>query len=326
MLLRAEKIYIIGAGSSYHVGLVGSYLLRELCDITAIVIDAVEFLYYALRDISPGTVVVTISQSGKSTDVIRAVSKAKMYGASIIGILNKLGSPLMYASNLYLPIGVGPERAVPATKSFIGQLITMIKIAIRIAEIKNLEHSKELDSLKKSLNEIPDITKKVIRENFKRIEKIAKDICQNESIFITSRGINYPIALEGALKIKEVSYIHAEGVEAGMLRHGPKAIIKEGFPVISIMPQDREAKNDMYRLINELDMLGAKNIIITNEKDTKAEKLARFAIRVPEVNNILTPIINIIPLQILAFYLGKCRGTNIDKPRGLSKYVIIQQM
>lgn len=325
MLQRADKTYIIGAGTSYHAALLGGYLLRELADIPAIVIDSTEFPYYALKDVTPGTVIIAISQSGKSTDVIRAVSKAKMYGASIIGITNRLGTPLMFASNLYLPIGVGLEHAVPATKSFLGQLLVLYKMAFKTAEAKGTYSKEALKVLWKELELLPLSIKDTIKKVEGEVEDIAKKIFKKKSMFVSSRGLNFPIALEGALKIKEVSYIHAEGIEAGMLRHGPKAIIEEGFPVITIMPYEKDARDDTYSLLNELKQLGAQPIIITDDTDKIAEKIAEDVIKVPKVDDLLTPFVNILPLQLLALKLGLLRGNNIDAPRGLTKFVILQK-
>jgi len=325
MLIKADKVYFIGAGTSYHAALLGGYILSDLCDISPIVIDSTEFPYYGLKDVTPGTIVVAFSQSGKSTDVIRAVSKAKMYGASIIGITNKLGSPLMFASNLYLPLGVGPERAVPATKSFLGQLLAIYKIAIKAAEFLNTIRKEETNRIWSEMNKLPEIIERTIQSVSSKTRDIASKIYQRQSMFVSSRGLNYPVALEGALKIKEASYIHAEGIEAGMLRHGPKAIIEKGFPVITVMPYEKDAREDTYNLLDELISLGAQPIIITDEADKTAEKITEYVIKVPKIHHLFTPFANIIPLQLLAFYLGLKRGSPIDAPRGLSKYVVLRE-
>ncbi len=323
MIVRAEKMYLIGAGTSYHAALLGGYLIRELAGISANVIDSTEFPYYALKDVTPGTVIIALSQSGKSTDIIRAVSKAKMYGASIIGITNRLGTPLMFASNLYLPIGVGLEHAVPATKSFLGQLLALYKIAFKAAEMLGTRPKEEISILWKEMEVLPDLIEETIHMTSDRVSKIAQAIYKRQSVFVSSRGLNYPIALEGALKIKEVSYIHAEGIEAGMLRHGPKAVIDKGFPVIVIMPYEKDAREDAYNLLHEVQSLGAEPIIITDVKDKVADKVTKFVIRVPKADDLFTPFVNVIPLQLLALNLGILRNNPIDSPRGLSKYVVL---
>ncbi len=324
MLLSAEKIYLIGAGTSYHAALLGGYLLRELAGISANVIDSTEFPYYALKDVTPGTVIIALSQSGKSTDIIRAISKAKMYGASIIGILNQLGSPLMYASNLYLPIGVGLEHAVPATKSFLGQLLALYKIAFKTAEMNGSISKEQKNKLWGIMRELPLLIEETISSVSDKVKRIAETLYTKSSMYVSSRGLNFPIALEGALKIKEVSYIHAEGVEAGMLRHGPKAVISEGFPVITIMPYERDAREDTYSLFREVKDLGADVVIITDSEDMVAEKLSSKVIKLPKINELFTPFLNVIPLQLLALNLGILRKTPIDSPRGLSKYVVLK--
>jgi len=323
MILGAEKIYLIGAGTSYHAALLGGYILRELAGISANVIDSTEFPYYALKDVTPGTVIIALSQSGKSTDIIRAISKAKMYGASIIGILNQLGSPLMYASNLYLPIGVGLEHAVPATKSFLGQLLALYKITFKTAEMNAKVSKEEIDKLWSIMHTLPSLIDETISTVSETVKKIANKLYEKNSMYVSSRGLNFPIALEGALKIKEVSYIHAEGVEAGMLRHGPKAVIDNGFPVITIMPYERDAREDTYSLIREVKDLGADVVIITDVEDMIADKLSENVIKVPKISKLFTPFLNVIPLQLLAFHLGMLRKTPIDAPRGLLKYVVL---
>ncbi len=324
MLMNADKIYMIGCGSSFYAAQVGSYILRELADVPSEVIDATEFPFYALKNIKPGTVIVALSQSGATTDVIRAVMKAKMFGASIIGIINVLGSPLMFASNLYLPIGVGPEHAVPATKSFIGQLLALYRIALRLIEMKETLPSREIESLRKAIFELPDVLEKTIQNVVNVAKSIAQKIVKTHSVLVASRGINYPIALEGALKLKEVAYIHAEGIEAGELRHGGRAILDKGFPVILVTPAEEDARIDAYQLLSEITPTGAHLVIITNEDDAStAQKLTKDILTVPKVPGLLTPFVNVIPLQLIAYWVGVLRGNPIDKPRGLRKYVVL---
>ncbi len=324
MIINADKIYLIGCGSSYYAAQVGSYLLRELADIPSEVIDATEFPFYALKNVKPGTVIIALSQSGTTTDVIRAVMKAKMFGASIIGIMNVLGSPLMFASNLYLPLGVGPEHAVPATKSFIGQLLAIYRVALKLAEIRDIVPKKEIDTIKENLYNLPIVLEKTIQGVNETVKRIAKEIMKTQSVLVASRGINYPIALEGALKLKEVAYIHAEGIEAGELRHGPRAILTEGFPVILIMPTEEDARADAYQLLSELSPIKIRSIIITNEKDaTRAKRISRDVIATPDVQDALAPFVNVIPLQLLAYWIGVFKGNPIDSPRGLQKYVVL---
>ena len=324
MIINAERIYMIGCGTSYYAAQVGSYLLRELADIPSETVDATEFIFYALKNVKPGTVIIAFSQSGTTTDVIRAVMKAKMFGASIIGIMNIIGSPLMFASNLYLPIGVGPEHAVPATKSFVGQLVAMYTIAFKLAEMRNSMSREEIEKLKKELMRLPSILGAFIEKTNMVAKRIAKEIVKYNSVFVASRGINYPVALEGALKLKEVAYMHAEGIEAGELRHGPRAILSEGFPVILVMPAEEDARTDTYQLVSELIPIQVKPVIVTDEKDvTRAQKLTNLVILTPTMPRILTPIVNVIPLQLIAYWAGVAKGNPIDKPRGLQKFVVL---
>jgi len=323
ILNDSKKIFIIGCGTSYHAGMISSYIFRELAGLSPTIIDAAEFTYYSLKEVKTGTTVIAISQSGASTDVLRAVSKAKLHGAIIIGVTNSLGTPLMFASNVYLPIGIGPERAVPATKSFLGQIIALYQLIIATGLQNNFLNEKEAKEIYSHLYKLPRIVEETIAMTQDKAREISEQLYKRDSLYVVSRGLNYPIALEGALKFKETAYLHAEGVEAGELRHGPKALVYNNFPVILIMPKIPDAVEDSYKLISEIKQMGGNPIIITNKGDKTSGKLSKNVIYVPNVPRILTPIVNAIPLQLLAYYTGIKRGSPIDVPRGLSKAVIL---
>ena len=299
------------------------YIFRELAGLSPTIIDAAEFTYYSLKEVKAGTTVIAISQSGASTDVLRAVSKAKLHGAIIIGVTNSLGTPLMFASNVYLPIGIGPERAVPATKSFLGQIIALYQLIIATGLQNNFLNEKEAKEIYSHLYKLPRIVEETIAMTQDKAREISEQLYKRDSLYVVSRGLNYPIALEGALKFKETAYLHAEGVEAGELRHGPKALVYNNFPVILIMPKIPDAVEDSYKLISEIKQMGGNPIIITNKGDKTSRKLSKNVIYVPNVPRIFTPIVNAIPLQLLAYYTGIKRGSPIDVPRGLSKAVIL---
>ncbi|MCD6491355.1 MAG: glutamine--fructose-6-phosphate transaminase (isomerizing) [Candidatus Njordarchaeia archaeon] len=323
ILNDSKKIFIIGCGTSYHAGMISSYIFRELAGLSPTIIDAAEFTYYSLKEVKTGTTVIAISQSGASTDVLRAVSKAKLHGAIIIGVTNSLGTPLMFASNVYLPIGIGPERAVPATKSFLGQIIALYQLIIATGLQNNFLNEKEAKEIFSHLYKLPRIVEETIAMTQDKAREISEQLYKRNSLYVVSRGLNYPIALEGALKFKETAYLHAEGVEAGELRHGPKALVYNNFPVILIMPKIPDAVEDSYKLISEIKQMGGNPIIITNKGDKTSRKLSKNVIYVPNVPRIFTPIVNAIPLQLLAYYTGIKRGSPIDVPRGLSKAVIL---
>ena len=325
MLIQAKEIFIIGSGTSYHAGLLTSYYLQKLAKIPSEVVYSTEFIFYKMDQVSPGTVIMAISQSGKSTDVLRAVREAKMRGGIILGILNQLGSPLMFASNIYLPIGAGPERAVPATKTFISQIITLVKLVIEAGLTNEELDEKTADEIMRELYTLPNLIESALPGLERQATKIAKYLAKRNDLFVSSRGINFPLALEGALKLKETAYIHAEGLEAGELRHGPKAIISDGFPVIMIMPREKDAREDAYSLLYELKEMGAKLIVITDEFDRKADKISDFVIKMPYVIDILTPVMYVIPLQLIALRTAIEKGLPVDSPRGLSKYVILKR-
>jgi len=323
ILNDSKKIFIIGCGTSYHAGMISSYVFRELTGLSPTIIDAAEFTYYSLKEVKAGTTVIAVSQSGASTDVLRAVSKAKLHGAIIIGVTNSLGTPLMFASNVYLPIGIGPERAVPATKSFLGQIISLYQLIVATGLQNNSLSNKEAKEIYSHLYKLPKIVEETIAMTQNKAQEISKQLYKRDSLYVVSRGLNYPIALEGALKFKETAYLHAEGIEAGELRHGPKALIYNNFPVILIMPKIPDAVEDSYKLISEIKQMGGNPIIITSKGDKTSGKLSKNVIYVPDVPWIFTPIVNAIPLQLLAYYTGIKRGSPIDVPRGLSKAVIL---
>ncbi len=320
MIRNARSVYITGCGSSYFAGMIGAYMLTEMGGIAPITISATEFRFYALKDIKPGDVIIAISQSGKTTDVIRTINDAKLRGAVLIGIINELGSPLMYASNAYLPVGCGKENSIPATKSFVCTLITLGKIALALACQRNI--SVEVDE--KEMNKIPTLAKITIDHVESKCIAIAKELAKSNIAFVLSRGILFPLALEGALKLKEAARIFAEGLSAGELRHGPISLIDRGVPTIFILPTEEDAMQDTYVLMEEAASENAMVIAITHEHDKTAEKITPHVIKVPYTQSKwIQVILRVIPLQFLAYYAGTIRGVNPDKPKKLKKYVVL---
>ncbi|AWR98236.1 glutamine--fructose-6-phosphate transaminase (isomerizing) [Acidianus sulfidivorans JP7] len=306
----AKNVYIIGNGTSLHAGLISSYYFSEIGQ-NVNVVSAAEFPYYALDNISTGSVVIAISQSGETTDVIRSVKMAKQRGAVILGITNSVGSRLALESNVYLPITAGPEMAVPATKTFTSTIIVLKTLATYTSLHFGKNDIKEIEELKNNIKELSKQISTKLPEIEKQAENIAEKI-EKESLYVASSGINYPIALEGALKFKEASMIHAEGLQLGELLHGPIVLTQKGYPVILIRPAEEQAEDLYNKIINSIKEKG--NIIITIHP--KGD--------ISTVNTLrdLSPISNVIPLQLLAYKLGVKRGLQIDTPPGLAKAVI----
>jgi len=316
LIKNAGRVYMIGSGSSFNATLYGAYAINELSDVEPIAQNATEFIYFMLKRVRAGDVIIANSQSGKSSDVLRAVSKSRLRGALIVGVLNLLGSPLMFASNVYIPIAAGIENAIPATKTFVAQLYTFAKIALKLSEC---EGSGELMNINEALYKLPKLAEKVLEDSKIVAKKFAEYVSNVNSIFVLGRGISFPIALEGALKLKEVAQIHAEGIDAGEFRHGSKTLLGDNCPVIVMVPQARE---DTYSLIDEIKDVSSI-LIVTCDTDPFADKFSRFIVKIPTIPELLAPILYILVLQRLALYLGIIKGRSIDQPPMLRKYVVL---
>ncbi|WP_083805487.1 SIS domain-containing protein [Vulcanisaeta moutnovskia] len=311
MISKARNIIITGSGTSYHAALIGRHYLRALADAKADVIPAGEFLYEGLDMVEPGTLIIAISQSGESADIIRAVRMAKRRGAAILGIINRLGSTLMRESNVYLPVSTGPEMAVPATKTFTATLSVLLQLSAvipnRLSEFqaKILEVSKLLTSRVDS-----------IRDN---VKNIAEEIKDSGNAYVISGGpLGYPLALETALKLKEAAHMHAEAYNFREFKHGPMTLITSKFPVIAIMPCG-EMNNDMEPVIVESWHRGATTIIISSKY---RHKIGDFMISLNgDFDELIMPIIYAPIIQLLAYELGVAKGIDVDNPPHITKVV-----
>ncbi len=322
LISDAKNLFIIGNGTSLHAGLVASYYFSELADINSIVVSAAEFPLYYVDNVSPGTVVVAISQSGETRDVIQSVYEAKIRGATIVGITNHIGSRLANLSNLYLPVAAGPEIAIPATKTFTSTLALLYMLSLKassyIGKMTESEYRERIDGLR-SFSEM-------LMNHMHRIDvessNAAKYIVDCRSGYITSRGITYPIALEGALKFKETAYIHAEGVETGEFRHGPQSLIERDIFTIFLVPIEKSAIPSTYELIQLALNRGAKTIVIGFNIEQQLDNIQKgIVIQVPYSERHLAPIVMTLPLQFMAYRLGVLLERPIDTPRYLSKTV-----
>ncbi len=320
-LIRAKRIIIIACGTSWHAGIVGEYLFEDLLRIPVEVEYASEFRY---RDpiINDDDIVIAISQSGETADTLAAVKLAKSKGATIIGICNVVGSSIARESHAGSYTHAGPEIGVASTKAFTAQVTVLTLMALSLGYKKGTITTTKFHQLITEMKEIPEIVEIALKANDK-IKMIASEIKDATSSLYLGRGYNFPVALEGALKLKEISYIHAEGYPAAEMKHGPIALIDENMPVIVIAP-----KGGIYEKvvsnIQEVKARKGKIIAIVTEGDATVTKLADHFIEIPEVDDILIPLVAIIPLQLLSYHVAVLRGCNVDQPRNLAKSVTVE--
>ena len=317
-LSNINKIYIIACGTAMHAGLAVKQGFENLCKIPVEVDVASEFRYRNPL-INNKTLAIFISQSGETADTISALKLAKEKGATTLAISNVIGSSITREANIYIYTHAGPEIAVASTKAYTAQVVLLNILAIYFSEILESVDIKILKKLKKDLLELPNKLDDVLKDD-KNIVKIAKDIYQKEDIFFLGRGIDYPVAMEGSLKLKEISYIHSESYAAGELKHGPIALIDEGFPVVSIITNEVLAEKTISN-IQEVISRGAKTIVITNQD---INKNFDYIIKIPKTNKFLSPILSVIPLQLLSYYVAKEKNLDVDKPRNLAKSVTVE--
>ena len=304
-ITNAKAIYITGCGSSYHAGLIFRQLLMRMCKISAQAFLSSESHEY-VDIIDKDSAIVCLSQSGETADLLDIIKSSKKKGAKILSIINTRGSSVSRLSDTELELKCGPEIGVAATKSFTSELIVIYSIILRMAHFKG----NSLSTISKSVHKIME------EKNIKEIIQIMKEA---KDVYYVGRGVHYPIALEGALKLKELSYIHAEGMAAGELKHGTLALIDERTPVVVINPED-ETYNDTLNNISEMKARGAKIIGISN----KNSQLYDHFIELPQLDHVLYPIIEIIPLQLFAYYTAVERQNNPDYPRNLAKSVTVK--
>ena len=314
ILYGARRTFIIGNGTSLHAGMVSAYYFSSLGGMSIEVVSAAEFPYYALDNVGTGTVVLAVSQSGETSDVIRSIKMAKQRGAVIVGVTNVLGSRLALESNVYLPIGAGPELAVPATKTFTSTLAALMLLAAHVGLTAGKLSQAELNELYDDIRSFS----KSLAESLPTVDaaasKIAGELRDSRDAYVVSSGITYPVALEGALKLKEAAMLHAEGVQLGELRHGPMVLTRDNYPIIVIKPREEAAEELYSRVMSELRAREAKVIEVSDSPQASLQ--ATRATR-PE----LYPIAAVVPLQLLAYRVGFERGLPIDLPPGLAKAI-----
>ena len=316
-----DRIQIVACGTSLHAAMIGKYILEDFCGICVDVEPSSEFIYR--RTITNNkTLVIGVSQSGETADTITAVKQSKKLGSHILIITNRPDSTMAREADSLIPVNAGIEVSVAATKSYMAQLVSFYLLALHIAEIKGSISKEQLAELKYGLMRLPEKAEEIL-DHKKDIQVIAKKYANFKNFVFVARGINYATALEGALKLKEISYINATGYPAGELKHGPIAMLDESMPVLSIM-----MKGMVYDKIlsnsEEAKARNARMIALTNSTDEKLDELFESIIRIPESDEYLSPIIAIIPLQLIAYYIAEFLGKDVDQPRNLAKSVTVE--
>ena len=320
-LKNAKRIIVVACGTSWHAGLVAEYIIEELCRIPVEVEYASEFRY---RNpiIEKGDVLFAISQSGETADTLVAIEKAKQQGAIIFGILNVVGSSIARLSHAGAYTHAGPEIGVASTKAFTAQLVVLTMIALKIAKAKQTISNDRFLHLVQELNAVPAKVENIL-SNTDNIQAIAQKHALASSFLYLGRGYNFPVALEGALKLKEISYIHAEGYPAAEMKHGPIALVDEELPVLFVATKDAYHEKVISNM-QEINARKGKLIAVVTDGDQSIDSLTGDLIFVPEADELIAPIINVIPLQLLSYYIGVARGLDVDRPRNLAKSVTVE--
>ncbi|MGO9482159.1 MAG: glutamine--fructose-6-phosphate transaminase (isomerizing) [Candidatus Kryptoniota bacterium] len=319
-ILAARRIILTGCGTSWHSALYGKYVLEKHLGIPVEVEYASEFRY---RDpaVDARDVVVAITQSGETADTLAALREAKSKGATCLAICNVVGSSVARESDAGIFIHAGTEIGVASTKAFTSQLVALVLFAFSIVKARSLEFGKWI-AISKELYKLPELVSEVLQLD-PLVKEIAGSFFDARNFLYLGRGYNFPVALEGALKLKEISYIHAEGYPAAEMKHGPIALIDSEMPVVFIAPHDK-TYNKILSNIEEVKARGARIIAIVNDDDQQIRESTEYTIRVPKTIDILNPILSVIPLQLLAYHIALLRGCDVDQPRNLAKSVTVE--
>ena len=320
-IMNANRIVMVACGTSWHAGLVAEYIFEELCRINVEVEYASEFRY---RNpvISKGDVIIAISQSGETADTLVAIENAKKQGAIILGVVNVVGSSIARMSDAGAYTHAGPEIGVASTKAFTAQLAVLTMIALKIGYAKGVLGKERYLHLLRELDAIPEKVETVLEQN-DHIKALAEKYKDAGDALFLGRGYNFPVALEGALKLKEISYIHAEGYPAAEMKHGPIALVDENLPVVFVATKDSYHEKIISNM-QEIKARKGKVIAVINESDEHSPALANDVIVVPEADEIVAPMLSVIPLQLLSYYVGVAKGLDVDKPRNLAKSVTVE--
>jgi glutamine---fructose-6-phosphate transaminase (isomerizing) len=319
-LTQTKRIILTGCGTAWHAALVGEFLVEQLARINAETEYASEFRY---RNpvIEEDTVVIAISQSGETADTLAAIEMAKERGATVLGVVNVVGSSIARNTDAGVYLRVGPEIGVASTKAFTAQVGVVTMLAIELARRRHMSSDQAITMLKELLA-IPDKIRRILAQS-EQIKKVAEANIGRENWLFLGRGVNYPVALEGALKLKEISYIHAEGLPAAEMKHGPIALITKGMPVVFVATQCAQYEKVLGN-IEEVRARGGKTIIVATEGDNDIKRYADHLITVPQTLDHLQPMLSVVPLQLLAYHAAVLRGHDVDQPRNLAKSVTVE--
>ncbi|MBR7030230.1 MAG: glutamine--fructose-6-phosphate transaminase (isomerizing) [Prevotella sp.] len=320
-MLEAKRVIIVACGTSWHAGLIGKQLIETFCRVPVEVEYASEFRY---RNpvVAKGDVVIAISQSGETADTLAAVQLAREHGAFIYGVCNAIGSSIPRATDTGTYIHVGPEIGVASTKAFTGQVTVLTMIALALGEAKGTIDRQEYLKVVRGLSEIPVKIREVLQAN-EKVADLARTFTYAHNFLYLGRGYSYPVALEGALKLKEISYIHAEGYPAAEMKHGPIALIDSDMPVVVIATHNAMYE-EVLSNIQEIKARQGRVIALVSKGDDTIAKIADEVIELPDVQECLEPLVATIPLQLLAYHVAVCKGKNVDQPRNLAKSVTVE--
>jgi glucosamine--fructose-6-phosphate aminotransferase (isomerizing) len=319
--LRAiDRIIIAACGTSWHAALVGEYMIEEVAGIAVEVEYASEFRY---RNpiVGPGTLVFVISQSGETADTLAALREAARKGATVLGICNAVGSSIARETSGGVYLHAGPEIGVASTKAFTSQLTILALLTLLLGRMRRISNADGI-TIAKALEAIPQQVEHILAQN-DEVRKIARIYSKHNNFLYLGRSFNFPVALEGALKLKEISYIHAEGYPAAEMKHGPIALIDKDMPTVIIALRD-SVYDKVISNIQEIIARGGKIIAIATEGDTEIRKHAHHVIYIPKTEPMLSPLLSVIPLQLLAYHIAALRGCEIDQPRNLAKSVTVE--
>ncbi|MBO6472549.1 MAG: glutamine--fructose-6-phosphate transaminase (isomerizing) [Pelagibacteraceae bacterium] len=316
-----NRITLIGCGTAYHSCLIAKYLFEELSSITVETDIASEFRYRKIK-FKKNNLYIFVSQSGETADTFAALDLCKKNKANTCAIVNVVESSIARAADFVLPIHAGPEIGVASTKAFIGQMLVLYLISLKISKIRNEITDQNYIKSINDLNNLPSLIKEVLAKR-NEIQIIAKDFVDSKGTMFLGRGLSYPIALEGALKLKELSYIHAEGYPAGEMKHGPLALIEDGLPVVVLAPKDKYFEKTISNM-QEVIARGGKVILFTDDDSEIISENIRYKFNIPKCNDYIKPFLLTLPLQMLAYYVASFKNCDIDKPRNLAKSVTVE--
>lgn len=318
---QIKRLYIVACGTSYHAGLVGKYAIEQLARLKVEVDLASEFRYREPL-LDENTVVLVISQSGETADTLAALREAKRQGCQVWAITNVVGSSVAREADAVMPTWAGPEIAVASTKAYTTQLVMLLLLALHLAELSGTAKEETLQSVATGLRSLPEKMKEVLADT-DTLHQLAEQIATHEDVFFIGRGMDFAVSLEAALKLKEISYIHAEALAAGELKHGTLALITEGTPVVCLLTQPH-LKEKMESNIEEVLARDGSTLLVDTIGGEQVGRLATLRLALPPVHPMIAPILTVVPLQLLAYFVAVIRGCDVDKPRNLAKSVTIE--